>query len=447
MDLICLGINHKTCPVDIREKLAFSEERQPEALSSLKSLDGVRECFLLSTCNRVELYVHGHLEVVPKLAGFLETFHGFSQAHFLPYLYQFQGSAVVEHLFRVASGLDSLVVGENEIFGQVRNAFRLAQRLNALDSMLYQVAERAIRVGKKVRAETKISDRAVSVSSIAVDLARKIFGDNSNQRVLVLGTGKMSEQTVKRLVASGVGAVTVASRTYERALELAQKFGATPIHFNEWPEALLKSDIVISSTASPEPIVRAEEVALVMHSRRHKPLCFIDIAVPRDIDSRVGELDDVYLYDIDDLRVVSEENLKLRKKEIETCEALVQNELNSFDQWYRYTEAKPSIQKFMTYFERVVEDELAKARHQFKGKEKELNVLLGRVRARLLHLPLEQLKQAAKEGHLKNHINTLEALFPVDESTKSATSDLISNPLNPSHPNQAGAEFTKSTNL
>ena len=415
MDLVCVGLNHKNCPVEIREKLAFSQTSLPEALGRLAAREGVREVFILSTCNRVELYARGFSGVAEELIGFLSDFHQLEGCSYRNYLYQYQGRHAADHLFRVASGLDSLVVGENEIYGQIKQAFKLANELKTLDSILYQLVERSLRVGKRVRAETKISAGSVSVSSIAVDLAEKIFGKLTGEQLLILGTGKMSELTMKNLVAAGAGAITVASRTYERALELSKKYGAKPIGFDGWLRTLRTSDIVISSTAAPHPIVKYEDVQNVMNERRHKPLFFIDIAVPRDVDSRVAQIDDVYLYDIDDLKDVSDLNLRSRKKEIAKCEVLIERELESFDQWYEFLEAGPVIQKLTAYFDEIVEEEVTKLAPKFKGKEKELSTLIQRIKSGLLHIPKEKLKESAKTGSIERYLETLHSLFRLEE--------------------------------
>lgn len=415
MDLVCVGLTHKKCPVEVREKIAFSQSSLSQALTQMKEIDGLREWFVLSTCNRVELYGRGFTGVEENLIHFLSDFHGLEGCSYRSYLDRFRGRDVVEHLFRVACGLDSLVVGENEIYGQIKQAFKMANEHRALDSILYQLVERALRVGKKVRAETKINEGAVSVSSIAVELAEKIFGKLTGEKVLILGTGKMSELTMKHLVKSGAGEITVASRTYERALELSQKFGAKPIGFDEWQRALRTSDIVISSTSAPHPIVKFEDVQNVMNERRHKPLFFIDIAVPRDIEQSVGQIDDVYLYDIDDLKGVSDSNLRSRKKEIVKCESMIEQELESFDQWYEFLEAGPVIQKLTAYFDEVVEKEVVRSDGKFKGKEKELAVLIGRIKAGLLHIPKEKLKESAKSGSIERYLETLHSLFRLEE--------------------------------
>jgi len=415
MDLVCVGLTHKKCPVEIREKIAFSQTSLSEALAQMKEIEGLREWFILSTCNRVELYGRGFSGIEERLIHFLSDFHGLEGCSYRAYLDYYRGREVANHLFRVASGLDSLVVGENEIYGQIKQAFKLANEHKALDSILYQLAERSLRVGKKARTETKISKGAVSVSSIAVELAEKIFGRLTGERVLILGTGKMSELTMKHLAKSGAGEITVASRTYERALELSQKYGARPIGFDQWLRVLRTSDIVISSTAAPHPIVKFDDVQSVMNERRHKPLFFIDIAVPRDVDPLVGQIDDVYLYDIDDLKSVSDANLRSRKKEITKCEAIIERELESFDQWYEFLEAGPVIQKLTAYFDEVVEQEVIKASPKFKGKEKELATLIQRIKAGLLHIPKEKLKESAKSGSIERYLETLHSLFKLEE--------------------------------
>lgn len=415
MNLICIGLNHKVCPVEIREKIAFSEAQVASALTRMRELDGLREWFILSTCNRVELYARSTAESEESLIFFLADFHGVSADELKSYLYRLRGEEVAQHLFRVASGLDSLVVGENEIYGQLRQAFRLANELGTLDSILYQLVERSLRAGKRVRSETKINEGAVSVSSIATELAAKIFGELSNNRVLILGTGKMSELTMKHLIKAGARDITVASRTYERAWELARKFGAQPIRFDEWLRALRQSDIVISSTSAPQPIVTYEDVVSAMNERRHKPLFFIDIAVPRDVDPRVARIDDVYLYDIDDLKTVSEANLRLRKQEVSKCEAIIEHELESFHQWFEFLEAGPVIRKLIAYVDRVVEAELEGSQKAFKGKEQDLNELLRKIKSSLLHAPIEKLKESAKSGSMERYLETLHTLFPLEE--------------------------------
>ncbi len=415
MDLVCIGLTHKKCPVEIREKIAFSQSSLSEALVQMKEIEGLREWFILSTCNRVELYGRGFSGIEESMIHFLSEFHGLEGCSYRSYLDCYRGREVANHLFRVASGLESLVVGENEIYGQIKQAFKLANEHRVLDSILYQLVERALRVGKKTRTATKISEGAVSVSSIAVELAEKIFGKLTGERVLILGTGKMSELTMKHLAKSGAGEITVASRTYERALELSQKYGAHPIGFDQWLRVLRTSDIVISSTSAPHPIVKLNDVQSVMNERRHKPLFFIDIAVPRDVDPLVGEIDDVYLYDIDDLKSVSDANLKSRKKEIAKCETIIEHELESFDQWYEFLEAGPVIQKLTAYFDEVVEKEVSKLSPKFKGKEKELSVLIQRIKAGLLHMPKERLKESAKSGSIERYLETLHSLFRLEE--------------------------------
>jgi len=416
MDLFCVGLNYKGCPVATREKLAFTEANISPALEALKKQEGIQEGFILSTCNRVEIYARGFNDIESVLIEFISEFHRLNQSEFCSFLYQYRGEEAVRHLFSVSCGLDSMVIGENEIHGQIRRAFRLANDFKTIESVLYQLIERAIRVGKKVRKATKINEGAVSVSSVAVELAGKIFGQLSNEKVLVLGAGEMSELTLERLVSAGVEDITVSSRTYERALEVSQKFGATPVRFNEWFHVLRSSDIVISSTAALRPLISYKDVKNMMLDRKDKPLFFIDIAVPRDIDAQVDEIDDVYLYNIDDLRAVSETNLKLRKKEVLKCEKIIEHEVELFRQWEIYFEARNVIQKFVSYFDGVIDEEFLKLENKFERKEDEWYALAGRIKSKLLHTPLEKLKENAKEGNIDRYLEVLDSLFRLEKT-------------------------------
>lgn len=410
----CVGVSHKTCPIEIREKIAFPEKNLPEALAGLRTLEGVRECFILSTCNRVEIYARGEDSLSGLLNHFLSSFHGLKSSELNAYVYCLEGGNVFHHLFRVAAGLESMVVGETEIHGQLKEAFQLAQKAGTLDSMLYQLAERALRVGKKARTETKISRGAISVASVAVELAEKIFGRLSGEKVLVLGTGEMSEKTIENLVRAGAGKIVVASRNFERALELSQKFGAEPILFSDWLRALRTSDIVISSTAAPHPVVRYDDVKMVIHERRHKPLFFIDIAVPRDIESTVQTLDDVYLYDIDDLESVIQANIRERKKEIDACERLIEREMEQFSGWLEELGLKPVLERLIRHFDEAAEEEMRKLKAVFPGREQELRDLWTRVRKKAFHKPLQKLRLVSKEGSLPRYLQILRELFSED---------------------------------
>ncbi len=412
----CIGVSYKTCPVEIREKIAFSEQNLAEALREMRALEGMRECFILSTCNRVELYGRGDEFAAERAIQFLASFHEVEERELKCHLYQHFGNQVMSHLFRVASGLESMVVGENEIYGQLKEAFRSASEAGTVDSILYQLIERALRVGKKTRTETKISRGAVSVASVAVELAEKIFGRLSGEKVLVLGTGEMSERTIEHLVKEGAGKIVVASRNFERALELANKFGAEPIRFDEWLRALRTSDIVISSTSAPHPIVRFEEVKMIMQERRNQPLFLIDIAVPRDIEAEVQTLEDVYLYDIDDLESVIQSNVRERKRETRKCDILIEREITQFQSWLEQLEMKPTLRWLQQQFDEFLESELQKSKYHLTGKENEVRDIFIRVRKKMFHKPLEKLKSASREGLLPRYLQLIRELF--SEETK-----------------------------
>jgi len=413
----CAGIDHHRSPVELRERFSFSEKKIPEALSAMRQLEGVRECFLLSTCNRVELYARGDESLAKSLPQFLTSFHGIEENELNCHRYVFQDEEVIRHLFKVSSGLESMVVGEYEIYGQLKRAFRAAIDAGTVDSVLFQLVERALKIGKRVRTETNISKGAVSVSSVAVELAEKIFGHLSGEQVLVIGTGEMSELTIQHLVKAGAGKIIVTSRSFEKALSLAQKFGAEPIAFDEWLRALRTSDIVITSTAAPHAIIKADDVKPVMQERRRKPLFFIDIAVPRDVESAVQHIDDVYLYNIDDLQSVIQTNVRERKREIEKCEKLIEHEISEFQSWIEQLDLKPTLTWFQNYFDEVVRDEIEKSRSKFSGKEDELESLMTRVRKKLFHRPLKNLKRASHDGTLHRYLQIVRELFS-DHSQK-----------------------------
>lgn len=407
----CAGIDHHRTDVELRERFSISEKRLPEALDTMRQIEGARECFVLSTCNRVELYARGDETLARTLPRFLSSFHGIDESELNCHRYLFQGEDVARHLFKVASGLESMVVGEYEIYGQLKRAFKAAIDAGTVDSVLFQLIERALRVGKRARTETNISKGAVSVSSVAVELAEKIFGHLHGEQVLVIGTGEMSELTLQHLVKAGAGKIIVTSRSFEKALGIAQKFGAEPIAFDEWLRALRTSDIVISSTAAPHAIIKADDVKSVMQERRRKPLFFIDIAVPRDVESAVQHIDDVYLYNIDDLQSVIHTNVRERKREIEKCEKIIDHEIEEFHGWIEQLDLKPTLAWFQNYFDEVVRDEIEKSRTKFSGKEDELENLLTRVRKKLFHRPLKNLKRASHDGSLHRYLQIVRELF------------------------------------
>jgi glutamyl-tRNA reductase len=424
MDIVLVGLNHRSAPVEVREKLAIGKSSLCEVLCDLKRARGIWECGVISTCNRIEAYLtadeeHHPLEIVKD---FLSRRSGQPRAFFEPSLYFLKQPESVRHIFRVASGLDAMMVGEKEIVAQVKEAYEKAVEAGAAGIVLNALFQRALRVSKKVRTETRIDAGAVSVSSAAVELAKKIFGGLSDRTVMVLGAGQTSEQTLKHLVDEGVGAVVASNRSYDRAVELALAYGGKAIPLDECIEELTRTDIVISSTAAPHPILRREHLPKVMRRRRNRPLFLIDIAVPRDIEADVNELDNVYLYNIDDLKEIAEVNLRKRRQEMAKCDRIIEREVSSFVGWLNSLQATPVIRKLHQHFESVRAEELEGALSKLPGLSDEarekVDAMTRRMIKRLLHLPTIRIKKAAKQRDGSLGLGLISNLFGLDQNGK-----------------------------
>ncbi|MBT7271482.1 MAG: glutamyl-tRNA reductase, partial [Nitrospina sp.] len=305
-NLILVGVNHKTTPVEIREKLAFTKGKIEESVDRLLNFPDIIEHTILSTCNRVEIYAraNGQNSAIQSIKQFICDFHGLSAVQLEEHFYSYSNEAAIEHLFRVSSSLDSMILGEAQILGQVKDAYSLAKDLRSTGLVLNQLFEKAFSIAKKVREETGIAERSVSISSAAVELAQKIFDDLENHTVMLVGTGEMAELAAKHLISYGVKTVYVTSRTYERAANLARTLNGSALDFKAFKNELYRADIVITSTSASSFIITKDMVEKAIHERKNKPIFFIDIAVPRDIEPDVNDLENVYLYDIDDLHVV-----------------------------------------------------------------------------------------------------------------------------------------------
>jgi glutamyl-tRNA reductase len=358
VQLALIGLSHHQAPIEVREKLSCPEHALPHALRALTACTGVREAVILSTCNRMELYLlvddGGREGVLPILVRHLATHHNVPSHLFEPFLYNKHDQEAVAHLLRVSSGLDSLVLGEAQILGQVRHALRAALHAKAAGGTLEKLFNQALAAGKRVQNETGLGRGGFSIGHAAVDLAARIFDDVSRARVLILGAGKMSELTAKHLVRQGVKFVVVANRTYERAVSMAERLGGRAIHFEEaFRTELGQSDIVIASTASPHPILNRANLLPTLRQRRGKPLFLIDIAVPRDIDPDVNDLNNVFLYNIDDLQNYLAEYAQARASEVGRAENLVHEETARFMAWYRSREAAPVITAFRSHLDGI----------------------------------------------------------------------------------------------
>jgi len=417
MELIVIGVNHKTAPIEIRERLAFQEDKIEEALCQAKSLPSLKEGMILSTCNRVEIYAAAREtdKAIHHLRDFFSQYHGLSLKEFEKNLYLLVGEEAVRHIFRVASSLDSMVVGEPQILGQIKSAYNISAETKTSGLILHRLLHRAFHVAKRVRTETKIGNSAVSVSFVAVELAKKIFGTLEKKTVLLIGAGEMCELAARHLVSGGIEKVLVTNRTYERAAALAQEFKGEPIPFEEVVQGLRKADIVISATGSPQYLLTHDQVTKVMKDRKQKPIFFIDIADPRDVDPKVGDIANVYLYNIDDLQNVANENIRDRGKEAQKAESIVQDEVVKFVNWYHSLEVTPTIVALRKKFEEIRNKEVRKTlslHPNLSDKERQsLEALTSAIINKILHDPLTLLKQTNEETMSEVYLDALQALF------------------------------------
>ncbi|MGC8666971.1 MAG: glutamyl-tRNA reductase [Chthonomonadales bacterium] len=365
MHLVLVGLNHHTAPIEVRERLAFPETGLRSALAALRRQSGVYEAAILSTCNRCELYsAVSSVADSHALAQFLSQFHSVPVSEFQEFLYQYADGEAAVHLMRVASGLDSLVLGEPQILRQVRDAFAAGTDAGSIGPLLNGLFRAAIAAGKRARTETDIGRGGFSVGHAAVDLARSIFGSLQDAAILILGAGKMSELTARHLVTGGAGVVLVANRTHDKAQSLAAKLGGTAIRYDEFPERLVHADIVISSTAAPHHVVTRDTLAPVLRRRRGRPLFLIDIAVPRDIAPDVADLPNVFLYDLDDLEAVVADMARERAAEVTRVEAIIAEEAERYMAWVRSLESAPILEQLNRKHEQIRQAELARLRNQ-----------------------------------------------------------------------------------
>lgn len=417
--IVLIGLNHRTAPVEVREKLSFAgSETNPVAL--FLSCPLVREVLFLSTCNRVELLFVSR-EPETAIAECLRLWgeaNDLSPEVFKPHLYYFQDREAVTHLFRVAAGLDSMVLGEPQILGQLKEAYRRAVEHRATGVILNRLLHKTFSVAKRIRSETGIGSHAVSVSYAAVELAKKIFGELSGKTAMLIGAGEMAELAAQHLLANGVKKLIVANRTLSRAVELAKQFQGEAISLEELEDFLVQTDIVLSSTGAPHYILTAEQVKRLMRPRKMRPIFFIDIAVPRDIDPAVNDLENVYLYDIDDLKAVVEENLAFRRKEARRAERIVEEEALKFEAWMAQLEVYPTIvalrQKAEAIRKREMEKTLSHLKRRLTPEEIEaIEVLTRSLVNKLLHDPVVFLKNRYhREG--KQVIDFTRRLFNLD---------------------------------
>ncbi len=422
MEILVVGLSHKSAPVEIREKVAFAADCLHEALRAVRDVDGVHEGVIVSTCNRVEIYAAGRKreDGIEGLCRFMARYHGVEEEKLRPHLYVFAGPEAVRHVFRVASSLDSMVVGEPQILGQVKDAYEKAAEGAATGLVLNRFMHKAFSVAKRVRTETRIAQAAVSISFAAVELARKIFGTLEGKRVLVIGAGEMCELAATHLMENGVSGVQVTNRTLARAEALAAKFQGRAVPFEEFRDHLPDVDIVISSTGAPHFVVEVEDVRAAMKARRQKPMFFIDIAVPRDVDPRANDLPNVYLYDVDDLQGVVDANKKEREKEAEKAEQIVGDEVLGFLAWLRTLEVTPTIRALRERFDGIRRAEMDKTLKSFgegltDKQRRSLEAMGQAIVNKILHEPTVHLKRLAEEPELEFSVDAVRRLFGLPE--------------------------------
>ena len=440
MHLTLVGLSHKTAPVEIREKLTFPAHRQEEALSILTSDDCVAEAVIISTCNRTEIYAVTAIDSdgPGAIIDFLCDYHDLDRHELVRYLYIQEGESVVKHLFRVVASLDSMVIGEAQVLGQVKEGYDYALEAGVSGRIFNKLFRQSFEVGKRVRNETAIGESAVSISYAAVALAKKVFDTLEGRTVLVLGAGKMSELTAQHLCSNGVCNVLVANRTFERAVELADKFDGEAIPYEALYDHLAKADILITSTAATEFVVTRDEIARAMKPRRGNPLFLIDIAVPRDIDPAVNELNDVFLYDIDDLSGVVEANLAERMQEAEKAETIIAEEMAAFESWIEGMEVVPTLAAMRAKAEAVRQQELGKAIKRLGGlSEKELKTidsLTCSIVNKMLHDPTSRLKNVAAEKDGYEYVEAARYLYALDVTEEGEHQGLLKSLLGKKSP-------------
>lgn len=415
--LILAGINHRTAPLEVRERLSVPDAGLEEATRSLREIPGVQGAAVLSTCNRVEVVVSTPDEdVVTAIVAWLAARAATVRAELEKHLYIIRHGDVVRHLFRVASGLDSMIVGEPQIGGQFKKAFHTAQELGALDPLLVQLYENTLRVAKKVRTETGIGENAVSVPYAAVELARKIFGELRGLQVLLLGTGEIGELTAEHLHAQQVKQVFVANRSYDRAVELAGRFGGAAVNFDDLGAHLTRCDIVIASTAAPHFVIEPHHIVRARETRRRRNLFLIDLSVPRNIHPDVAEIDGAYLYNIDDLQQVADANVEKRQSRALDGEQIVQREVEAFRKRLVAQDAVPTILELQQRLEDIRAGELEKCLRKMGPMTPEqraaVEMFSSQLVNKILHYPILELKEASEEPQERESLRrTIRKIF------------------------------------
>ncbi|HEY8082442.1 MAG TPA: glutamyl-tRNA reductase [Solirubrobacterales bacterium] len=423
-ELLALGVSHKTAPLDLRERLSLTEGRAVGALNELTAAEGIHEATAISTCNRTELYlvVSDPVEAESIALGVLTRQAEIRPTELLGHLYSLRSGEAANHLFRVTAGLDSMIVGEAEIQGQVKRAHELAVVEGATGPILNRLFRGALAAGGRVREETAIGEKGLSIPSVAVELARRTLGDLSEREVLVIGAGETAELVARALVARGVKTVFVANRHYDRAIGLAQRFGGDAVRFEELPERLELADIVVSATNSPHHIVERDGFEHVMKARGGRPLLVVDIAVPRDIEPECREIPGVSLHDIDDVQQIVERNASGREAEARRAEPILAAELDRFERWLASLEVLPTVASLRESADEVVRRVLAENDGRWESlsdaDRKRLTAMAKAITSRLLHEPTLRMRNAAGSDNAYLYVSALRELFGLDAETE-----------------------------
>ncbi len=419
-DIIVVGVNHKSAPIEIREKLALSNRALGESLKQLFQHPLILENVILSTCNRVEIYalVNDQKEGIISLKKYLASYNEISLQELNKYTFSYANEETVEHLFNVSSSLDAMVVGESQILGQVKSAYSIARELNTTGMILNQLFEKSFSVAKKIRSETSIAEKAVSISYVAVELAKKIFGDLKDKVVMLIGAGEMAELAARYLISYGIKHILVTCRTFERAIELARNLKGSAIRFENFTDELSNSDVVLSATSSENFVIRKNMIEKIIHERKNKPMFFIDIAVPRDIDPEVNDIENSYLYNIDDLKKIADSNILEREKEAAIAGKLIKKEVASFSEWLKSLHVTPTITSIREQVEKIrvseIEKTFSKLNDLTEKQKAAIEMMTLGIINKILHKPTVTLLEQTKTNNGQWYIKVARHLFHLD---------------------------------
>ncbi len=423
MNILVIGLNHRTAALELREKLAFNGPRLEEGLLKISELPAVNEALIISTCNRVEIYLNTDEteRVVESIKDFFVNFFGIKKESLENTLYVYDDMKAARHIFRVASSLDSMVVGEPQILGQIKDAFDCALKQKSTGVLLNRLFKKSISVAKRVRTETGIAQNAVSISFAAVELAKKIFTDLTKKSFMLLGAGEMAELAAKHIITSGVGDIVVANRTYERACGLAEEFNGRPGKFEDFIHEMAHCDILICSTGAENYVLMKSQMQKVMKERKNRPVFIIDISVPRNIDPGINELNNVYLYDVDDLQGVIETNILERQKEAAKAEEIVEDEIETFRKWMLSLDAVPTVIALREKAESIKKEELERLLNSLpdlRDKDRQaIENMANSIINKLIYAPTAALKEESEDRDIL--IATIKKLYKINGNEES----------------------------